>query len=96
MNLGLSDSPFVELIIVVALTVSILTAWRMLSRKRGATRDVDPLAEAEVYIAYGRKKEAAEILKEAIKAYPDRRTEFEAKLRELQGAAAPVSPVTKV
>ena len=47
MNLGLSDSPLVELIVVVALTVSILTAWRMLSRKRGLQGDVDPLAEAD-------------------------------------------------
>ena len=96
MNLGLSDSPLVELIVVVALTVSILTAWRMLSRKRGLQGDVDPLAEAEVYIAYGRKTEAAEILKEAIKAYPDRRNEFEAKLREIQGALASVNPITKM
>lgn len=36
------------------------------------TDDVDPLAEAEVYIAYGRDTQAEEILKEALKKDPTR------------------------
>lgn len=36
------------------------------------TNDVDPVAEADVYLAYGRDLQAEEILKEAIKANPDR------------------------
>ena len=97
MNLGLfPDSPILEMMVVVLLTVAILTAWRMLGRGRTTSGGVDPLAEAEVYIAYGRKEEAVDILKEAIDAYPDRRKEIEAKLRELQGSPAPASPVTKM
>ncbi len=36
------------------------------------TNDVDPVAEADVYLAYGRDIQAEEILKEAVKANPDR------------------------
>ncbi len=36
------------------------------------TTEVDPIAEAEVYIAYGREAQAEEILKEALKRQPDR------------------------
>lgn len=36
------------------------------------TNDVDPVAEADVYLAYGRDLQAEEILKEAVKANPDR------------------------
>ncbi|MDE2478345.1 MAG: LysM peptidoglycan-binding domain-containing protein [Betaproteobacteria bacterium] len=34
--------------------------------------DVDPVAEADVYLAYGRDLQAEEILKEALKNHPDR------------------------
>ena len=34
--------------------------------------DVDPVAEADVYLAYGRDLQAEEILKEALRATPDR------------------------
>lgn len=34
--------------------------------------EVDPIAEAEVYIAYGREAQAEEILKEALKRQPER------------------------
>ena len=34
--------------------------------------EVDPVAEADVYIAYGRDEQAEEILKEALKTQPDR------------------------
>jgi len=37
-----------------------------------ATDDVDPVAEADVYLAYGRDLQAEEILKEALRAHPDR------------------------
>jgi pilus assembly protein FimV len=36
------------------------------------TNEVDPVAEADVYIAYGRDAQAEEILKEALRAQPDR------------------------
>ena len=37
-----------------------------------AIGDVDPVAEADVYLAYGRDLQAEEILKEAMRAAPDR------------------------
>ena len=74
--------------------------WLKINKRHGIGRApgeaVDPLQEAEVYLAYGRKKEAEEILTEAIKANPGRRKEFEAKLRELRGQPAPVNPVTRL
>lgn len=38
------------------------------------TNEVDPVAEADVYIAYGRDAQAEEILKEALRTQPDRNT----------------------
>jgi len=49
------------------------------------THDVDPIAEAEVYMAYGRDAQAEEILKEAILKTPDRH-EIRAKLLEIYAA----------
>src|SRR4029079_12918842 len=37
-----------------------------------AIGDVDPVAEADVYLAYGRDLQAEEILKEAMRSNPDR------------------------
>ena len=36
------------------------------------TDEVDPVAEADVYIAYGREAQAEEILKEALRTHPER------------------------
>ena len=36
-----------------------------------AAGDVDPVAEADVYLAYGRDLQAEEILKEAAASQPD-------------------------
>ncbi|MDP2030061.1 MAG: FimV/HubP family polar landmark protein [Thiobacillus sp.] len=49
------------------------------------THDVDPIAEAEVYMAYGRDAQAEEILKEAIGKNPDR-PEVRVKLLEVYAA----------
>ena len=49
------------------------------------THDVDPIAEAEVYMAYGRDAQAEEILKEAISKNPDRH-EIRVKLLEIYAA----------
>ena len=46
------------------------------------TEEVDPLAEAEIYLAYGRDSQAEEILKEALAANP-RRYEIHPKLLEI-------------
>jgi pilus assembly protein FimV len=47
-----------------------------------AIGDVDPVAEADVYLAYGRDLQAEEILKEAMRATPDRQ-EIRVKLLEV-------------
>ncbi|MGH8601013.1 MAG: type IV pilus assembly protein FimV, partial [Burkholderiales bacterium] len=47
--------------------------------------DVDPLAEAEVYIAYGRDEQAEEILKDALVQHPER-TDVQVKLLEVYAA----------
>ncbi|HQT00366.1 MAG: hypothetical protein B7Y26_07080 [Hydrogenophilales bacterium 16-64-46] len=49
------------------------------------THDVDPIAEADVYMAYGRDAQAEEILKEAIVKNPDRH-EVRVKLLEIYAA----------
>ncbi len=49
------------------------------------THDVDPIAEAEVYMAYGRDAQAEEILKEALNKTPDRH-EVRVKLLEIYAA----------
>jgi len=47
--------------------------------------EVDPIAEAEVYIAYGREAQAEEILKEALKRQPERQA-IRLKLLEIHAA----------
>ncbi len=49
------------------------------------THDVDPIAEAEVYMAYGRDAQAEEILKEALNKTPERH-EVRVKLLEIYAA----------
>lgn len=51
------------------------------------SHDVDPIAEAEVYMAYGRDAQAEEILKDAIQKDPDRH-ELKLKLLEIYQASA--------
>jgi pilus assembly protein FimV len=46
------------------------------------TTEVDPIAEADVYIAYGRESQAVDILKEALKRQPERQA-VRAKLLEI-------------
>jgi pilus assembly protein FimV len=52
------------------------------ARSRDVAEDVDPLEEAEIFLAYGRDAQAEELLKEAIAANP-RRYEIHAKLLEI-------------
>ena len=54
------------------------------------TNDVDPIAEAEVYMAYGRDAQAEEILKDAITKEP-KRYELHLKLLEMYAASKNVS-----
>jgi pilus assembly protein FimV len=54
------------------------------------TNDVDPIAEAEVYMAYGRDAQAEEILKDAITKEP-KRYELHLKLLEMYAASKDMS-----
>jgi pilus assembly protein FimV len=62
------------------------TGGTMVAAARAAqaqvTEEVDPLAEAEIYLAYGRDGQAEEILKEALQTHP-RRLEVHIKLLEI-------------
>jgi len=51
----------------------------------GGSSDIDPLAEADVYIAYGRFKKAEDLLKTAIKIEPERH-QLKLKLLEISYA----------
>ena len=56
-------------------------------RRSGSTSNessyVDPLAEAEVHLAYGRKQQAIAILEKALQ-YDDSRNDIKRKLSELK------------
>jgi len=55
------------------------------SQYQADTNEVDPVAEADVYIAYGREAQAEEILKEALKIQPERQA-IRLKLLEMYSA----------
>jgi pilus assembly protein FimV len=57
-------------------------ATRAVAQAAQVTEEVDPLAEAEIYLAYGRDGQAEEILKEALQGNP-RRHEIHLKLLEI-------------
>jgi pilus assembly protein FimV len=63
-------------------TTSFLTDFSQSGGGMIDTHDVDPIAEAEVYMAYGRDAQAEEILKDAIAKDP-KRSELHLKLLEL-------------
>jgi pilus assembly protein FimV len=60
-----------------------------------ASTEVDPVAEAEVYIAYGREAQAEEILREALKKQPERQS-ARLKLLEILAAKKDVAAFTAV
>jgi pilus assembly protein FimV len=53
------------------------------STQSDANEDVNPVTEAEVYLAYGRKEQAIEILEEALRANPARE-DVRKKLQEIK------------
>lgn len=64
--------------------------------------DVDPVAEADVYLAYGRDLQAEEILREAMRTHPDRVAiplkllEIHAKRRDLRAFEALTNDIHKL
>jgi Tfp pilus assembly protein FimV len=69
------------LFLFIGLAAAILFVLLKTENKSGI--DADPIDEAEVYLAYGRKKQAIEILEKAKLAYPNR-TDIRTKLDELR------------
>ena len=67
-----------------------------------AADDVDPVAEADVYLAYGRDLQAEEILKEAVRTNPNRLAihtkllEIYAKRRDAKGFEATATNAFKL
>jgi pilus assembly protein FimV len=61
---------------VVASSNSILSEFSREGLGSIDTGEVDPLAEADVYLAYGRAQQAEEILQDALKRGPDRQDVF--------------------
>ena len=45
--------------------------WRRLRYVKPAHRGIDPIGEAEVYLAYGRTREAVRVLKDSLQDDPD-------------------------
>lgn len=62
--------------------VSVLSNFSLAGMGNMHTDEVDPIAEAEVYLAYGRDEQAEEILKEAVVKDPSRH-ELRLKLMEI-------------
>jgi hypothetical protein len=61
-----------------------LFVWMRIKYPRRKGTVVDPVAEAEVYVAYGRKDQAIQVLEKAHLANPNR-IEIQKKLDELRG-----------
>lgn len=59
------------------------------------TGEVDPLSEADVYIAYGRYQQAEELIKQAIEKFPER-PELKHKLLEIYFSAKKSKEFTKL
>lgn len=61
-----------DTITLVAVSAIVLIAVFVFNRvmRGGSAKPVDPIAEAEVYLAYGRPQQAQAILEEALKKEP--------------------------
>lgn len=74
-----------KLILILAfIAVVFLLLPRILSGSKTQNTDVDPIAEADVYIAYGRTNQAKEVLKQALNNDHPARKEIQAKLDALE------------
>jgi Tfp pilus assembly protein FimV len=78
------DSP-AALLLAIGGGLLLLALWRLMKvrRKGSDSRTADPLAEAEVYLAYGQQKKAIEVLQRARVTHPDR-ADIRMKLNELR------------
>jgi len=77
------DNLQVWLILGLVLALGLFLINGGLTRKPNENATSDPLAEAEVYVAYGRKKQALSILEEALQKDPSR-TDILERIRALK------------
>lgn len=47
------------------------SVWRKATYKKPRARGIDPVGEAEVFLAYGRNRDAVRVLKDALRDEPD-------------------------
>jgi hypothetical protein len=80
--LGISDEIRLSLLLI-ATGVSAFLARKQLLNNNLENSSADPIDEAEIYLAYGRKKHAIKILEKGKLAYPER-TDIRIKLDELR------------
>jgi hypothetical protein len=76
---------FTALLTGLGVSLLLLALWLLLRVTARGTNgwDADPLAEAEVYLAYGQRKKAIEVLQRATETHPDR-ADIAMKLHELR------------
>jgi Tfp pilus assembly protein FimV len=73
-----------ELILIVSAFVVLgFLIYKLSKTRKGDGDGVDPIAEAAVYVAYGRKNQAIALLEEALRHNPARE-DIATKLRELK------------
>ena len=76
----------IELVLPVVVCIVVLFLIYRVVKLRdlaGPGREADPIAEADVYLAYGRKSQAISILEKAESTYPNR-ADIRKKLNELR------------
>ncbi len=76
------------LICGVGLVILLNGIWRLVTHRFASRTEIDPVAEAEAYIAIGRKSQAIEVLNQALLETPNRFYILN-KLDELQERATP-------
>ncbi|WP_444764466.1 type IV pilus assembly protein FimV [Roseateles sp.] len=60
------------LVLGVALAIGLVLWLALAASKSGGGRTADALRQAEVYLAYGRKRQALEVLEEGLRNDPGR------------------------
>jgi hypothetical protein len=86
MAVMVENSQFAGLVLtsVFGLTLLALLLWKHFKYPPGKKGKPDPVALADVYVAYGQRKRAIEILEKALITHPDRREELDSKLSSLR------------
>ena len=72
--MAVQNSQLAGLVLAGIFTIALLglTIWQRIKYPKRKSRKADPIAEAEVYLAYGLRKKAIEVLKKAQLENPNR------------------------